>query len=58
VGTSPVTFRRIGGRKAEEGGLPEPRADVSGAFSVVAVKPEKGVVSAPRACLRAFSCLA
>jgi len=54
-GTSPpVTFRRKGGREAEDPGRPTP---VSAGFSVVAANPEKGVVSAPNACRRAFSCL-
>jgi len=69
--TSPVTFRRIGGRKAEEGPcscccccLLAPEADTSPPpppppdFSE---NPEKEAVSgtlAPNACRRAFSCFA
>ena len=58
VGASPpVTFRRIAGRVgADEGGRPGPR-EGSAIFSCGAEKPENGVVSAPSACLRDFSCL-
>ena len=58
VGMSlPVTFRRIAGRvAADEGGRPGPRAG-SVVFSCGAENPENGVVSAPNACLRDFSCL-
>lgn len=58
VGTSlPVTFRRIAGRAAaDEGGRPGPREESAG-FSCAAENPEKGVESAPNACLRDFSCL-
>lgn len=51
----PVTFRRICGRK-EDGAA---GVDVVGPFVAglsFTVKPAKGVVSVPRACLRAFSC--
>jgi hypothetical protein len=51
----PVTLRRIGGREpAVVGRFALPSAG----FSVVAENPEKGVVSAPNACRRAFSCFA
>jgi hypothetical protein len=51
----PVTLRRRGGREAEVPGRLTP---TSAGFSAVAENPEKGVVSAPNACRRAFSCLA
>ena len=51
----PVTLRRIGGREPAVGGR---LALPSAGLSVVAENPEKGVVSAPNACRRAFSCFA
>lgn len=50
----PVTFRRIGGR-VDDGAV----GIITGMFVGFSplVKPENGVVSVPKACLRAFSCL-
>jgi len=51
----PVTLRRMGGREpAVVGRFPPTSVDLS----VVAENPENGIVSAPNACRRAFSCLA
>jgi hypothetical protein len=54
---SPVTFLRIGGR-VEDAGRPAFSPEERSPCFSVSEKSENGVVSAPRAIRRAFSCLA